>query len=110
LFCRLDLTEVRRTREQRVEVQTIGYSVNPSQVEALLQKRPGRAATQPRRSARSNGWPSHRSTYDVGTTTFLIRHFDPSEDAIAYGKSLLQLTHWRLSEKQDVQAHAPPSV
>jgi hypothetical protein len=30
--------------------------------------------------------------YDLGITTFLIRGFDPWEDAIAYGKSLLPVT------------------
>jgi alkanesulfonate monooxygenase len=30
--------------------------------------------------------------YDLGVTTFLIRGFDPLEDAIDYGKVLIPLT------------------
>jgi alkanesulfonate monooxygenase len=33
--------------------------------------------------------------YDLGITTFPIRGFDPLEDAIAHGKSLLPLTRAR---------------
>lgn len=37
--------------------------------------------------------------YDLGITTFLIRGFDPLEDAIAYGKSLLPLTRAIVAER-----------
>ena len=30
--------------------------------------------------------------YDLGVTTFLIRGFDPLEDAVAYGRDLIPLT------------------
>jgi alkanesulfonate monooxygenase len=37
--------------------------------------------------------------YDLGITTFLIRGFDPLEDAIAYGRALLPLTRQRVAER-----------
>jgi alkanesulfonate monooxygenase len=37
--------------------------------------------------------------YDLGSTTFLIRGFDPLEDAIAYGKSLLPPTRAIVAER-----------
>jgi alkanesulfonate monooxygenase len=37
--------------------------------------------------------------YDLGVTTFLIRGFDPLEDAMAYGRALLPLTRQRVAER-----------
>jgi alkanesulfonate monooxygenase len=37
--------------------------------------------------------------YDLGVTTFLIRGFDPLEDAIDYGRSLLPLTRQLVAER-----------
>jgi alkanesulfonate monooxygenase len=37
--------------------------------------------------------------YDLGITTFLIRGFDPLEDAIEYGRSLLPLTRQLVAER-----------
>jgi alkanesulfonate monooxygenase len=37
--------------------------------------------------------------YDLGITTFLIRGFDPLEDAIEYGRSLLPLTRRLVAER-----------
>jgi alkanesulfonate monooxygenase len=36
--------------------------------------------------------------YDLGTTTFLVRGFDPPEDAIEYGRSLLSVTRQLVAE------------
>ncbi|MNF14372.1 alkanesulfonate monooxygenase [compost metagenome] len=38
--------------------------------------------------------------YDLGVTTFLIRGFDPIEDAIEYGRELLPLTRAKVAERQ----------
>jgi len=37
--------------------------------------------------------------YDLGITTFLIRGFDPLEDTVAYGRSLLPLTRQLVAER-----------
>jgi alkanesulfonate monooxygenase len=37
--------------------------------------------------------------YDLGVTTFLIRGFDPLEDAIAYGRDLVPLTRKLVAER-----------
>lgn len=37
--------------------------------------------------------------YDLGVTTFLIRGFDPLEDALEYGRTLLPLTRQLLGER-----------
>jgi alkanesulfonate monooxygenase len=37
--------------------------------------------------------------YDLGVTTFLIRGFDPLEDAVDYGRSLLPLTRELVAER-----------
>jgi alkanesulfonate monooxygenase len=37
--------------------------------------------------------------YDLGVTTFLIRGFDPLEDAVDYGRSLLPLTRQLVAER-----------
>jgi len=37
--------------------------------------------------------------YDLGVTTFLIRGFDPFNDAIEYGRSLLPATHRLIAER-----------
>ncbi len=37
--------------------------------------------------------------YDLGVTTFLIRGFDPLNDAIEYGRSLLPATRHLLAGK-----------
>jgi alkanesulfonate monooxygenase len=42
--------------------------------------------------------------YDLGITTFLIRGFDPLEDAIQYGRELIPLVHDRVKNR------AAPSV
>jgi alkanesulfonate monooxygenase len=46
--------------------------------------------------------------YDLGVTTFLIRGFDPLEDAIDYGKALLPLTR-ELVAARDAQRPAKAS-
>jgi len=38
--------------------------------------------------------------YDLGITTFLIRGFDPLEDAIDYGKKLIPLTRELIAQRQ----------
>lgn len=38
--------------------------------------------------------------YDLGITTFLIRGFDPLEDAIDYGRELIPLTRQRVAERE----------
>jgi alkanesulfonate monooxygenase len=37
--------------------------------------------------------------YDLGVSTFLIRGFDPVEDAIAYGRDLIPLVRQRVAER-----------
>jgi alkanesulfonate monooxygenase len=37
--------------------------------------------------------------YDLGVTTFLIRGFDPLEDAIAYGRDLIPVTRKLVAER-----------
>jgi alkanesulfonate monooxygenase len=44
--------------------------------------------------------------YDLGVTTFLIRGFDPLDDAIDYGRELLPLTRQLVAERQVATAHA----
>ncbi len=38
--------------------------------------------------------------YDLGITTFLIRGFDPLNDAIDYGKRLIPLTRQLIAERE----------
>jgi alkanesulfonate monooxygenase len=38
--------------------------------------------------------------YDLGITTFLIRGFDPTEDAIEYGRELIPLTRKLIAERR----------
>jgi alkanesulfonate monooxygenase len=42
--------------------------------------------------------------YDLGVTTFLIRGFDPLNDAIEYGRSLLPLTRRLIADRQRIAA------
>ncbi len=42
----------------------------------------------------------------LGVTTFLIRGFDPLEDAVTYGRELLPATRRRLAERSDTQVAA----
>ena len=42
--------------------------------------------------------------YDLGVTTFLIRGFDPLEDAVEYGRSLLPLTRQLVAERTRIAA------
>ena len=42
--------------------------------------------------------------YDLGVTTFLIRGFDPLEDAVEYGRSLLPLTRQLIAKRAAAQA------
>ncbi len=42
--------------------------------------------------------------YDIGVTTFLIRGFDPLDDAIEYGRSLLPLTRQLIAERARIAA------
>ena len=42
--------------------------------------------------------------YDLGITTFLIRGFDPLDDAIEYGRSLLPLTRKLIAERSRLAA------
>ncbi len=42
--------------------------------------------------------------YDLGVTTFLIRGFDPLNDAIEYGRSLLPLTRQLIAERARIAA------
>jgi alkanesulfonate monooxygenase len=42
--------------------------------------------------------------YDLGVTTFLIRGFDPLDDAIEYGRSLLPLTRQIIAERARIAA------
>jgi alkanesulfonate monooxygenase len=39
--------------------------------------------------------------YDLGVTTFLIRGFDPLEDAVDYGRELLPLTRALVAQRLD---------
>ena len=38
--------------------------------------------------------------WDLGVTTFLIRGFDPLEDAIDYGKALIPLTRALVAQRE----------
>lgn len=40
--------------------------------------------------------------YDLGITTFLIRGFDPLDDAIDYGRELIPLTRRLIAERRKV--------
>ena len=42
--------------------------------------------------------------YDLGVTTFLIRGFDPLDDAIEYGRELLPLTRRLIAERHAATA------
>jgi alkanesulfonate monooxygenase len=42
--------------------------------------------------------------YDLGITTFLIRGFDPLDDAIDYGKRLIPLTRQLVAEREQQKA------
>ena len=44
--------------------------------------------------------------YDLGVTTFLIRGFDPLEDNVEYGRSLLPLTRQIIAERRSRQIAA----
>jgi alkanesulfonate monooxygenase len=44
--------------------------------------------------------------YDLGVTTFLIRGFDPLEDAIDYGRELIPLTRKLVAERVQASANA----
>jgi alkanesulfonate monooxygenase len=44
--------------------------------------------------------------YDLGVTTFLIRGFDPLDDAIAYGRDLLPLVRERVAARDAASARA----
>jgi alkanesulfonate monooxygenase len=37
--------------------------------------------------------------YDIGITTFLIRGFDPLDDAVAYGRELLPLVRQEVARR-----------
>ncbi len=39
--------------------------------------------------------------YDIGVTTFLIRGFDPLEDAIEYGRDLLPLVRAAVARREN---------
>ena len=43
--------------------------------------------------------------YDLGVSTFLIRGFDPLEDAVAYGRDLIPLVR-QLVQARDAQRAA----
>ena len=45
-----------------------------------------------------------RDYYDLGVTTFLIRGFDPLEDAIDYGRELIPATRERIARVERVAA------
>jgi alkanesulfonate monooxygenase len=38
--------------------------------------------------------------HDLGVTTFLVRGFDPLEDAVQYGRDLIPAFRRRLAERQ----------
>ena len=42
--------------------------------------------------------------YDLGVTTFLIRGFDPLDDAIEYGRTLLPLTRELIARRARIAA------
>lgn len=44
--------------------------------------------------------------YDLGVTTFLVRGFDPLEDAVLYGRHLIPLVRRRVAERQHERAAA----
>ena len=44
--------------------------------------------------------------YGLGITTFLIRGFDPLDDAIDYGRELIPLTRKLIAERQGVRGEA----
>jgi hypothetical protein len=49
--------------------------------------------------------------YDLGITTFLIRGFDPLEDAVAYGRELIPLTRELVAARtQSAAAKSPGRV
>jgi alkanesulfonate monooxygenase len=45
-----------------------------------------------------------RDYHDLGITTFLIRGFDPLDDAVEYGRSLLPLTRKLIAERSRLAA------
>jgi alkanesulfonate monooxygenase len=44
--------------------------------------------------------------YDLGVTTFLIRGFDPLDDAIDYGRELIPLTRKLVADRVRASATA----
>jgi alkanesulfonate monooxygenase len=42
--------------------------------------------------------------YDLGVTTFLIRGFDPLEDAIDYGRELIPLVRRAIAKREVAKA------
>jgi len=38
--------------------------------------------------------------YDLGVTTFLIRGFDPLEDAVDYGRELIPLVRGEIAKRE----------
>jgi len=42
--------------------------------------------------------------YDLGVTTFLIRGFDPLEDAIDYGRELIPIVRSKIAEREQEPA------
>jgi alkanesulfonate monooxygenase len=44
--------------------------------------------------------------YDLGVTTFLIRGFDPLEDAVAYGRDLIPLVRELVAQREANPARA----
>jgi len=44
--------------------------------------------------------------YDLGVTTFLIRGFDPLEDAIDYGRELIPMVQREVARREERSAAA----
>ena len=45
-------------------------------------------------------------SYDLGVTTFLIRGFDPLEDALDYGRELIPRTRELVAQRAQAQRKA----
>jgi alkanesulfonate monooxygenase len=48
--------------------------------------------------------------YELGVTTFLIRGFDPLEDAIDYGRELIPIVRREIARREDESSVAPRSA
>ena len=48
--------------------------------------------------------------YELGVTTFLIRGFDPLEDAIDYGRELIPIVRGEIARREEASSIASSSI